>query len=85
MNVLLPENRAASSSARKCRSGCFSSEAAVIEEVLALLKRREHARDQQNAANKTGVRPIGEIIKQGFDTFALIARLGANTAVGEPG
>lgn len=63
MNVLLPEDWQRFVR-EEVRSGHFSSEAAVIEEVLALLKQREHARDQQNAANKTGAGPIGEIIKR---------------------
>jgi Arc/MetJ-type ribon-helix-helix transcriptional regulator len=63
VNVLLPEDWQRFVR-EEVRSGHFSSEAAVIEEVLALLKQREHARDQQNAANKTGAKPIGEIIDE---------------------
>ena len=63
MNILLPEDWQRFVR-EEVRSGHFSSEAAVIEEVLALLKQREHARDQQNAANKTGAKPIGEIIDE---------------------
>ena len=48
------------------RSGRFPSEAAVLEEALALLKRHEHEHGQalEDAANGTGARPIGEIIDE---------------------
>lgn len=43
-------------------SGRFTSEAAVLEEALALLRRREHRQARQDAAN--GARPIAEIIDE---------------------
>jgi putative addiction module CopG family antidote len=46
------------------RSGRFPSEAAVLEEALALLRQRELGQVQQNVANGTGARPIGEIIDE---------------------
>jgi len=46
------------------RSGRFPSEAAVLEEALALLRRREHGQAREDAANGTGARPIGEIIDE---------------------
>jgi Arc/MetJ-type ribon-helix-helix transcriptional regulator len=46
------------------RSGRFPSEAAVLEEALALLWQREHGRAQDKAGNGTGTRPIGEIIDE---------------------
>jgi Arc/MetJ-type ribon-helix-helix transcriptional regulator len=45
------------------QSGRFPSEAAVLEEALALLKQREHGQVQK-AADGTGVKPIGEIIDE---------------------
>ena len=45
------------------QSGRFPSEAAVLEEALALLRQREHGQVQK-AANGTGVKPIGEIIDE---------------------
>jgi Arc/MetJ-type ribon-helix-helix transcriptional regulator len=44
------------------QSGRFPSEAAVLEEALGLLRRREHGQAQQEAANRA--RPIGEIIDE---------------------
>ena len=46
------------------RSGRFPSEAAVLEEALALLRRREHGPVREDAANGTGARPIGAIIDE---------------------
>jgi Arc/MetJ-type ribon-helix-helix transcriptional regulator len=46
------------------RSGRFPSEAAVLEEALALLEQREHGRVRQQTTNGTGPRPIGEIIDE---------------------
>jgi putative addiction module CopG family antidote len=46
------------------RSGRFPSEAAVLEEALALLRQQEHGQVQQKDANGTGARPIGEIIDE---------------------
>ncbi len=46
------------------QSGRFPSEAAVLEEALALLKRHEHGQAREGAANGTGARPIGEIIDE---------------------
>jgi Arc/MetJ-type ribon-helix-helix transcriptional regulator len=45
-------------------SGRFPSEAAVLEEALALLRRREHGHAPDRAAGATGARPIGEIIDE---------------------
>ena len=44
------------------QSGRFPSEAAVLEEALALLRQREHGQVQREAANRA--RPIGEIIDE---------------------
>jgi putative addiction module CopG family antidote len=44
------------------QSGRFPSETAVLEEALALLRRRELEQVQQQATN--GARPIGEIIDE---------------------
>ncbi len=44
------------------QSGRFPSEAAVLEEALALLRQREHGQVQQEGANRA--RPIGEIIDE---------------------
>jgi Arc/MetJ-type ribon-helix-helix transcriptional regulator len=47
------------------RSGRFPSEAAVLEESLALLKQqREHEASKPSPRNGTGTRPIGEIIDE---------------------
>jgi putative addiction module CopG family antidote len=46
------------------QSGRFPSEAAVLEEALALLRQRELAQVRQEAANGIGARPIGEIIDE---------------------
>ena len=46
------------------RSGRFPSEAAVLEEALALLRRHEHGQAREDPANGTGTRPIGEIIDE---------------------
>ncbi len=48
--------------AEQVRTGRFPSEAAVLEEALALLKRQERESVQQKAPN--GTRPIGEIIDE---------------------
>ena len=48
--------------AEQVRTGRFPSEAAVLEEALALLKRQERGPVQQKAPN--GTRPIGEIIDE---------------------
>lgn len=44
------------------QSGRFPSEAAVLEEALGLLRRREQGQVEQEAANRA--RPIGEIIDE---------------------
>jgi Arc/MetJ-type ribon-helix-helix transcriptional regulator len=46
------------------QNGRFPSEAAVLEEALALLERREHLQSQPRPENKTGTRSIGEIIDE---------------------
>jgi Arc/MetJ-type ribon-helix-helix transcriptional regulator len=63
MNVPLPEDWQRFVR-EEVRSGRFSSEAAVFGEALALLKQREHAQAQQNAATRSGARPIGAIIDE---------------------
>ncbi|MGZ3472366.1 MAG: ribbon-helix-helix domain-containing protein [Isosphaeraceae bacterium] len=48
--------------AEQVRTGRFPSEAAVLEEALALLKRRERGPVQHKAPK--GTRPIGKIIDE---------------------
>jgi putative addiction module CopG family antidote len=48
--------------AEQVRTGRFPSEAAVLEEALALLKRQERGPVQQKIPN--GTMPIGEIIDE---------------------
>ena len=48
--------------AEQVRTGRFPSEAAVLEEALALLKRQERGPVQHKAPE--GTRPIGEIIDE---------------------
>jgi len=64
MNVLLSEHWQ-QFVREEVRSGRFPSEAAVLEESLALLKqRREHEANQPRPRSGTGTRPIGEIIDE---------------------
>jgi putative addiction module CopG family antidote len=46
------------------RSGRFPTEAAVLEEALALLKQQEDRHVQADTANGAGARPIGAIIDE---------------------
>lgn len=48
----------------KVQSGRFPSEAAVLEEALALLEQRDHPQSQPRPENETGTRSIGEIIDE---------------------
>ena len=46
------------------QSGRFPSEAAVLEEALALLEQREQQQSPSNHQNATDTRSIGEIIDE---------------------
>jgi Arc/MetJ-type ribon-helix-helix transcriptional regulator len=46
------------------RSGRFPSEAAVLEEALALLRQREHGQPHEESTSGAGARSIGEIIDE---------------------
>ena len=46
------------------RSGRFPTEAAVLEEALALLRQREYGQPREEPVNGTGARSIGEIIDE---------------------
>ena len=47
---------------QEVQNGRFPSEAAVLEEALALLRTREHEEGHARAPNGVGTRWIGEII-----------------------
>ena len=63
MNVPLSENWQ-QFVREEVRSGRFPSEAAVLEEALALLRQREQSQARQQATGGTGARPIGEVIDE---------------------
>ncbi len=46
------------------QSGRFPSEAAVLEEALALLEQQEQQQGPSRPQNATGTKPIGEIIDE---------------------
>ena len=46
------------------QSGRFPSEAAVLEEALALLEQREQQQSPSRRQNGTSTKPIGEIIDE---------------------
>jgi putative addiction module CopG family antidote len=63
MNVPLPEHWQ-HFVRDEVQSGRFPSEAAVLEEALALLKQREHQQSQPRLENGTGTKSIGEVIDE---------------------